>query len=160
MSEINCSIPLSKGLVSKVDPDDYLVLSRCNWCASDSGNGIHYAQRKDRKKTVLMHRFIMGVTDPNIFVDHINGDTLDNRRSNLRLCSRSQNNRNKTAHKNSTSKYLGVCWDKARSKWKSTIYVGNKVRHLGRFKNEVDAAHAYDKAARSEFGEFANLNFK
>lgn len=152
-------ILLTKGKATLVDEEDYEWLNQFSWCASDSGNGIFYAHRKEAGKTILMHRFIMGTTDRKIHVDHKDNDSLNNTRNNLRECSQTNNNRNKSSHANSTSRYVGVCWDKNRNKWKADIYVNKKLLYLGRFLNEEDAAMAYDIVAKKEFGEFANLNF-
>lgn len=109
-------IQLTKNKFAVVDDFDFEELSKYSWCASDSGNNKFYAHKKSNSKTVLMHRLILNINDKNVEVDHINHNTLDNRRCNLRVCSRTQNNRNKSSHKNSTSKYLGVSLDKARNK--------------------------------------------
>lgn len=152
-------IQLTKNKFTIVDDSDFKELSKYSWCASDSGNGKFYAQTKIKGKTVLMHRLILQVYDRIIEVDHANHNTLDNRRCNLRKCSRSQNNRNKSPHKESSSKYLGVSLDKSRNKWKANIYLNNKCVFLGRFEQEEDAALAYDNIAKIEFKEYANLNF-
>lgn len=93
------------------------------------------------------------------WVDHINGDTLDNRRSNLRLCTVSGNNHNRMKSKNNTSGYKGVSWLKQNQKWRAYIKVNSKDKHLGCYLDKEDAARAYDKAAKEYFGEFARLNF-
>lgn len=155
------TIKLTQEKVTLVDEDDYERVSKYKWCASNSGNGTYYGYRKDTNgKTVLMHRFIMNVTDADILVDHENHDTLDNQKLNLRVCTKTNNNRNKSPHSNSTSKYLGVSWDKSRNKWKSNIYVNKRLLFLGRFNSEEDAAKAYDVVAIREFKQYANLNFK
>ena len=91
-------------------------------------------------------------------VDHKNGNTLDNRHSNLRVCTHQENCRNRRPNKNCVSSYKGVSWFKG--KWTAIINCNGKHRYLGRFKNEIDAAKAYDKAAKKAFGEFACLNFE
>lgn len=104
-----------------------------------------------------MHRDILGVVnDKNVFVDHINHNRIDNRRCNLRLVTKSQNNQNRSSLKNSTSKYLGVYIRKG--KWISRIKVNQKPIHLGTFTCETQAALAYNNAAELHFGEYANLN--
>lgn len=154
------TINLTKGKTSIVDDDDYEKLAQYKWCASRCGNS-HYAMRKDKNdKGILMHRFILNVTDRHIHVDHINHDTLDNRKINIRTCTQQENNRNKSPHSKSTSKYLGVSWDKLKNKWKGNIYVNKKLLFLGRFNSEEDAAKAYDLIAKKEFQQYANLNFK
>jgi len=152
-------ITLTQGKHALVDDEDFERVNQYTWCANSVGSNF-YAYRKSGNKTILMHRFIMNVTDPNIIVDHKYHDTLDNRKLGLRLCTKTENNRNKSPHKNSSSQYLGVSWDKARNKWLACIYVNSKYMYLGRYENEKDAAIAYDSASLKHFKEFANLNFK
>jgi hypothetical protein len=93
-------------------------------------------------------------------VDHRNNDGLDNRRDNLRLATRSQNMYNKLKTKSKTSsRFIGVSFDKSRRKWEARIYYQGRKIWLGRFDSEIDAALAYDEAARKYHGEFARLNF-
>lgn len=116
------------------------------------------------QKSVYLHRVIMGVTDPKIDVDHIDGDGLNNRRSNLRAVTRQKNLRNK--HRTyGTSKFIGVCWFKQTSKWHAQIKVDGKRKHLGYHSDEESAARAYDAAAlaidpdwltNEKAGRFAN----
>lgn len=93
-------------------------------------------------------------------VDHINRDNTDNRLCNLRRCSHKQNLYNQSSTHGSTSRFLGVHWDRARGNWAAKISVAGKTIHLGRFHDELKAAAAYDKAAAHHFGEFANLNLE
>lgn len=93
-------------------------------------------------------------------VDHINGNRLDARRSNLRVCTQAQNNLNKVkTSAKVTSKYKGVSWRKSHSKWQATIYVNKVQKHLGYFNLEVQAALMYDIAAKKLHKTFSNLNF-
>lgn len=111
---------------------------------------------------LLAHRVIMAMALGEWFdatVDHVNGDKTDNRRSNLRLANRAEQARNTSSAKNGTSKYLGVSYRAERGNWRAVIFVDRKQRYLGSFDNEIDAAKAYDKAAREHFKDFARCNF-
>ena len=93
-----------------------------------------------------------------MFNDHIDFDGLNNKKSNLRFCTHQQNMMNKRKCKNLSSKFKGVTWDESSKKWMSRIRYKNKCYPLGRFKNEIDAARAYDKKALELFAEFALTN--
>ena len=106
-----------------------------------------------------MHRFILGARKGEI-VDHRNGDGLDNRRDNLRLCVGKENQGNRRLSKNNKSGYKGVCLDNRRGQWVATIYKNRKPIYLGSFNSAIDAANAYDNAAIGYFGDFALTNAK
>ena len=154
-------IHLTQGYVTLVDDVDYEWLKQWKWCAHVDRQGCVYAVRSvwvdGRNKMLRMHRLILGAK-PGKMSDHINGDTLDNRRSNLRICTNQQNNRNRHARAG-TSRYKGVHWYKRGSKWRASIHINGRFKHLGYFDDEQEAALAYDRAARELFGEFANPNF-
>jgi len=154
-------IPLSQDKFAIVDAEDYEWLSNYKWCASRKKR-VFYARRNERRtrRQIIMHRFILNAPK-GLFVDHINHNGLDNRRSNLRLCTRTENNRNRrpNVQPNQSSKYKGVSFDKKRNLFRAFIYRNKKQYYLGSFKNETDAAKAYDKKAKELFGEFAYLNF-
>lgn len=157
-------IPLTKGFIALVDLEDRDRVTRFAWHAVNPGRHAHYAQTGSSRNPadrLLMHRLIMGLEmGDRRQVDHIDGDGLNNRRSNLRICNQSLNNANrKVLPENSTSGFRGVSWHKQTGKWRAHIQVGGKQRHLGLFMNEVDAAKAYDEAAIGAFGEFASTNF-
>jgi hypothetical protein len=98
---------------------------------------------------------------PGILVDHRNNDGLDNRRDNLRLATFSQNNINCRRNKSkSSSRFVGVTFDKRKKQWRVRISVSRKRIFLGYFDSEIDAAKAYDQAAKKYYGEFARLNFQ
>ena len=101
-----------------------------------------------------MHREVMSAPD-GVEVDHINGNALDNRRENLRFSTRKQNTRNGRAHFDGVSQYRGV----SPCRWRAQICIDGKVREIGRFTTEKEAALAYDAEARRLFGEFARANF-
>ncbi len=155
-------IKLSNNQNVNIDDDDFNKVNIYRW-KRNKGLKTDYAAKTiylgDGKwKTILMHRFILGIKDRNILVDHIDGDGLNNKKENLRICTRSQNSANRTSKKNGTSKYLGVCAIKRESIWQAHVRKDKKIYYLGRFLNEADAAIAYNKKATELHGEFARLN--
>ena len=151
-------IELSAGKRTRVDDSDYEWLSHWKWSYLPGG----YAVRRDPTitpiKLVYMHRAIIGAKDGEI-VDHANGQKLDNRRSNLRLATRSNNASNQKKRSSTKAKYKGVIWRQNAQRWQGYIGTMGKWIHLGYFDSEIEAAKAYDEAARQMFGEFAKTNF-
>lgn len=153
-------ILITQGKKVLVSDEDFERISQFSWSYSSSTG---YAVRKGRKslgepRTVHMHRFIMQPASK-VQIDHINGDKLDNRFSNLRIASCQENAFNrKKPRVNCTSKYKGVLKRKNSNNWIARIKFNNKGIHLGSFSNEADAAKAYNAAARQYFGEFARCN--
>ena len=154
-------IPLTKGYFALVDDEDFEWLSQWKWNASVERNRV-YATRSGGvgKAAIKMHRQIMGLTDPKIFCDHWDNWGLNNWRSNLRVATKSQNAMNRPIDKRSTSGFKCVSWFKKSNKWRAYIVVNYRQKSLGLFDCPVDAARAYDTAAKELHGEFANLNFK
>jgi hypothetical protein len=152
-------IKLTKGFVALVDDEDYEYLNQWKWCVSSNGNrkyAIRGIKRSDgRTEIISMHRLIMN-TPVGLLVDHIDHNGLNCQRHNMRNCTRSQNNQNRSSRKISTSKYLGVSFNSERKLFRADI---NDVC-IGHFENEIDAAIAYDKRAKELYGEFANINIK
>lgn len=132
---------------------DYCEVSKYTWYI----DGNNYVRTKISNKDMPLHNFIMK-PNKNEIVDHINHNTLDNRKSELRICKKQENEFNCRKQANCSSKYKGVCWDKNKNKWISSIGYNNKLIHLGRYNNEIDAARAYNGKAKELFGEFAYLN--
>jgi hypothetical protein len=156
-------IPLTQGKFAMVDDEDYEKLNKYKWYAK-KGRDTYYVARNSSlqngiQTTIRMHREILNLTTEKTMIDHINHDTLDNQRHNLRVCTQSQNSMNQVS-KRGTSKYKGVSWHKLCGKWQSYIRINWKHTHIGIFTHEEDAARAYDKKAKELFGEYAYLNFK
>lgn len=170
-------IPLTRGRVAAIDFDDFeKKFVRTNGAFRRLETGFYtragqYTSRsftalghRRTQKTVLMHRIILGKSG---LVDHINGDTLDNRRKNLRPASRSQNGANQKVRSSNRSGFKGVNWKKPgpnfkknpTGKWAARISLDNRRIHIGYFSTAEEAAKAYDTAAKTHFGEFAKPNF-
>ena len=156
-------IPLTQGKFAIVDPDDYPHLSKYKWrLCKTKGKNVLYAERSIRLPNgkysrILMHRQLINVPEGYV-LDHINGSGLDNRRANLRLATIAQNAWN-SKKRNPRSGYKGVWLAKDKGLWRAAIFCNRKRKHLGYFKDKVDAAKAYDKAATKLHKEFAVLNF-
>lgn len=152
-------IALTQGLVAIVDDADYERLLSYKWFAwASDRSDRNYAATK-RKGVLLMHRVVMQAS-PGQFVDHINGDGLDNRKSNLRFVTNSQNaqNRRLQSTKN-TSGYKGVSFRKRTGRWEASIKLNQKQKWLGSFTSPLAAARSYDEAAKQLFGDYGRLNF-
>lgn len=155
-------MPLSQGKFTIVDDADYEWLNQWKWSLIVVKVRFFSARRdfykNGKRKGVAMSRLIMNFPK-NKFVDHINGDSLDNRRSNLRIVTRNQNAQNRRKKiKSTTSKYKGVHKRSQYNYWLSFIHVNGKKIPLGKFMSEKKAAIAYNKAALEHHGEYACLN--
>lgn len=155
-------VPLSNGGFALVDAADYLLVSQYNWNRSGKrrkdGTFLWYARTTFQQQRFSMHRFIAGAQVGQL-VDHRDGDGLNNRRDNLRLCTTQQNmmNQGKT---HGSSRFKGVAWHRASGKWMGVIRHNRKNIYLGLHLTEESAARAYDAKAAELFGEFARLNFQ
>lgn len=150
-------IPITRGKFMKVDDEDFEFATKYKYQFTTHGYAIRskhlYSKNKKEKKIAcFFHRELLNAPK-GMQVDHINHDKLDNRKCNLRICTRSQNNMNR---KNEDTK--GISWYKNRKLWVSYIKLNGKRFHLGYFKNKIDALKAYNKKSKELFGEFAYLN--
>lgn len=150
-------ISLTKGMRCIVDDCDYDILVSMGAWHFDSG----YARKKKREsgknRTIYMHRVIMDAPD-SALVDHINGDTLDNRRSNLRICTAKENAQNRRQNRRSRNPFKGVFWHEKAQKWQASIGVDGRSVYIGLFDTAEQAADAYNAAASKMFSDFACLN--
>lgn len=153
-------VPLTKNKYAIIDIEDYDIVSQHKWYASFASHALYYAStniRVDNKKTIMvMHRFIMGARHGQV-IDHINGNSLDNRRCNLRECAQSDNVKNTRIPTTNKSGLKGAHWDKRSRKWIARIAVDGKQIHLGTFSTPQEAHEAYCAAALKYHGAFANF---
>jgi len=147
-----------KKYVALVDDEDYQRVSRNKWTVVISIRSA-YVYGSIKGKRISLQTFIMK-SNKGQYIDHIDGNGLNNQRSNLRFCTKAENSRNKKPSLNGTSKYLGVSYNKDGGfrKWVAQIYSNGKKYGLGSFYLEEDAADEYNKAAKKYHGEFARLN--
>jgi len=155
-------IDLGQGEWTLLDEVDYYRFGNLKWSLGGYKKNLYAVSGVKNKdgnfELVRLHRLIMNPPE-NLVVDHRNGDGLDNRRENLRLATKSQNLFNSRKRKNTSSQFIGVSFDKRSGLWVAYIGLCRKKIFLGYFKNEIDAAKAYDAAAKIYHGEFARLNF-
>ena len=148
-------IQLTQNKYALVDYEDYEKINKYNWQVSKNKRS-YYATRKNKNKSrIIMHRILINCPE-NLQVDHINGNGLDNRKENLRICTTSQNAKNKRLNKNNTSGFKGVIWCKHHKKWLARICVDRKLKFLGYFIKINDAKEAYIKASKQYHKEFSN----
>jgi hypothetical protein len=154
-------IDLGRGQFTILDPQDYYRFGNFKWWVHSNGSNLYAARteitEKLQSKIIYLHRMICDPPD-GLVVDHRFGNTLDNRRENLRLATHSQNMRNRRKIANTSSRFIGVWLDKKRNKWTAQIRYNGKKLWLGRFSSELAAAKAYDTAAKKYYCEFARLN--
>jgi len=143
--------------IALVDDEDYEMLNQYKWHLDPFNYALTDFYIDNKKTTKYMHLFIINSSE-GFEIDHIDNDGLNNRKGNLRIVTHQQNMMNKRKIKLKTSKYKGVHLHTQNNKWQATIMLNRKSIYIGLFESEIDAAKAYNKAAKELFGEYANLN--
>jgi hypothetical protein len=151
-------IPLTQGKFALVDDEDFAELSKVKWCVSHYGYATrNFPSKKGGRRILYMHRVILKAKMKEQ-CDHINMNGLDNRRENLRICTRSENKHNSQKYSNNTSGFKGVTLDKRCGRFVANIKVNSRRIYLGSFAEKSEAALAYNVAALKYHGDFAQLN--
>mgnify|MGYP006921403248 CR=1 FL=1 len=158
-----CEIELSRGFVTTVDDCDFEMLSRYRWSTAKRNGGFYAATKSNLGgRTAYMHRLLMGLDHGDKRrVDHKDGNGLNNRRENLRVCTHAENLRNQHRKQVTKSGFKGV-WPSHNGKrkpWIAMFTKDYKRHYVGSFVTAEEAARAYDEAVKLAFGEFASLNF-
>jgi hypothetical protein len=153
------TLQLTKGFNTLIDEEDFERVGRLKWIVQPSLH-VFYARRTERvgvnrRRLAILHRVLLDAPK-GMDVDHRNGDGLDNRKANLRLATHSQNHQNRRMRPKGRSRFK--CVSLQGNTWRAYISVAGRLKDLGRFTSEEDAARAYDVAAREHFGEFACTN--
>lgn len=150
-------LPLTRGFSAIIDKSSWDLVQGYTWRAVSRRSTV-YAYGKKGGREIKLHRIILSAPD-GMEVDHINGDGLDNRLENLRLVTTAQNAWNRAKRRTPASSiFKGVSWSRRKLRWHAVIYANNKAIWLGAHKSEIDAAQAYNAAAKEFHGEFARLN--
>lgn len=158
MNDDTALVQFATGGTALVDADDLPRVLTLRWYGRrNAGRTATYGFAKRGTKTIYLHRFILDAP-VGVQVDHVNMDGLDNRRANLRLATAGQNHSNRVKRPG-TSPFKGVWWSPYRNRWEAGITADGRRFKLGRFANELEAARAYDDAARLMHGAFARVNF-
>jgi len=152
------TIPLNHGKVAIVDDEDFEYLSKFKWyahCRKTNSHDYYYAARFDKLlgRPVFMHRHILKPSKK-MKVDHVDGNGLDNRKQNIRICTHAQNMANRRKFCKSSSKFKGVY--RHKNKWAACIGINNKTKHIGVFSTEEEAHSEYMKKAKQVFGDFTH----
>lgn len=150
-------VPLGNGGVTTIDNTDWDLVSQYTWY-KETMDDVSYARTSVNGQTIRMHSLLYPAPK-GLETDHKDMNGLNNQRRNLRFCTRQQNSANKPKRVGTSSRYKGVSWNINRNHWNSLIKVNYKVINLGTYRDEVEAAKAYDRAAIFYFGDYARINF-
>ena len=150
-----CIIDIKSDNQLIVDEDKYYDLKMFSWHINKNG---HVYMTDENKKHVMLDKFLLEY-DGNDVINHIDGNKLNNKISNLRIITKAQSAMSRKSAPNSSTQYIGVSFTKQTNKWKATIQVDKKAKHLGFFDTEIEAAKARDIATKEYYGEFGTLNF-
>lgn len=153
-------IVIAGGNIALVDDADYDSVAAIKWHMTSNGYARGYIHQTDDEPGygVRMHRYILRLArGDKREVDHKNGNRLDNRRENLRICTRLENSRNTKMSPRNTSGFKGVYWSTRHQRWHVQIWVNTKSKHIGLFDTPEEGYAAYCEAAKKYFGEFARI---
>ena len=154
-------VPLTRGYEAVIDATDVPLVQDCNWVVTSPTRSTVYAwaffvDAEGVKSSLRMHRLFLSPEDSEV-IDHIDGNGLNNRRNNIRICSVTENNWNTKVSRANRSGYAGVHWDRRKGKWRASIGFKGKDIHLGRFKDPMKAHEAYLRALAEYRGSFSPL---
>lgn len=158
MKKLRLSGKYGIGKFALVDNEFYSQLLKHTWRVSKQGYVVSEQRVAGKKISLRLHRFIMNNALKTQDIDHSNHNKLDNRKVNLRICTRSQNQANRLKQQGTTSKYKGVSWHKRAKKWVARIKKHGVLIYLGSFNSEKAASKEYNKFAKLLFQEFAHTN--
>lgn len=142
-----------------VDDDVFDNVDWARWRVYKTTTNTLRVQKRQKNKTILLHRLILNASERQV-IDHIDGNALNNLRSNLRFCSIAENCRNVGIRSDNISGFKGVALEKRSNRWRVQVSVFGRIRTIGRYRSIIDAAIAYDDMAIKSYGDFAWLNFK
>lgn len=145
-------IKLTKNQITIVDDEDYEKFGSMKWCSSNKRGKWYVTSKRGYLARIILN------APKGSFVDHIDGNPLNNQRSNLRLSTNQENLRNRGKTKKNTSGFKGVSWDKITKNWRAQIKFDYRIHFLGRFKTKEQAHEAYVNACYNLHGKYANPN--